>query len=63
MFLNIPANVMSDFDWYFKLWAGKEKLAHAGFGMGFERVVSFFLDSADIRGCTEFPRNAATLTP
>jgi asparaginyl-tRNA synthetase len=55
---------LSDFDWYFSLWPDDETAyKRAGFGLGFERLVGFFLGESDIRKCIEFPRNRERLAP
>lgn len=36
---------------------------HGGFGLGLERIVSFFLGAKDIRQVSMFPRDPKRLTP
>ena len=55
---------LEDFEWYFSLWPDHQTAyPRAGFGMGLERLVGFFLANSDVRQCIEFPRNRDTIAP
>ena len=51
---------MSQYDWYLDLrkYGG---VKHAGFGLGFERMVMYVTGMANIRDVLPFPRTAANL--
>lgn len=51
---------MSEFDWYLNLrkYGG---VKHAGFGLGFERMVMYLTGMSNIRDVIPFPRTAANL--
>ena len=51
-----------DYEWYFEL-REHTSIPYAGFGMGFERLVQFIINSESCLNCVEYPRNSAHYMP
>jgi len=52
---------IEDFKWYLDCLRENGSVPHAGCGIGLNRITQFVLGTQDIRGCTGFPLNSATL--
>jgi len=48
---------IEEFDWYLDYYKEKNRLPHAGCGIGLSRVVQYVLKEKDIRNCVTYPTN------
>jgi asparaginyl-tRNA synthetase len=55
----IPSDALAGLDWYLDL-RRFGTVPHAGFGMGFERLVQYLTGMSNIRDVIPFPRHAGT---
>jgi len=55
---------IAEFEWYLELFRQGEPVPkRAGFGIGFERLIAFLIDTDDVLSCVAFPRNDVSLFP
>jgi asparaginyl-tRNA synthetase len=57
-----PEQLSDQYHWYLEL-RQVGKVSHAGFGLGFERLIQWVCDFSNIAATTEFPKNRDHLTP
>jgi asparaginyl-tRNA synthetase len=53
-------NIKSDIDWYVGM-RGYDSTPHAGFGLGFERFISYLTGFKNVRDTIQFPRTTGSI--